>query len=271
MFERKTFKVSTSLFLLFLCEGLFSTSASIFVRENPDRTAPEYNVDYLAITFDTPLDVLNVNGLEIKEKTKIGLEKYSQNLQKSYEPVIKRIISGTYHYFFGYIINVEFGESNCTKGQKTNCVLKQNGESEMCTVTTFRDLKVICPIQKDCSAAEVKVDKNEHPIVQVTLAGSDIMESALLGLEEYSKNVNKPYKPVLISINRAYHYGEDDTNSAHFKIHVSFGERLKEGINPRYKKLKAHSGEFENCIVEVLYKQKCSGPPELKKVTCPLL
>ncbi|XP_051155610.1 uncharacterized protein LOC127278110 [Leptopilina boulardi] len=267
MFELKTFKVSTSLFLLFLCEGLFSTSASIFVRENPDRTAPEYNVDILAMNFLSPLNVLDVNGYTIKYNAEIGLEEYSQNLKKSYEPVIKRIINGTQQYYLGYKVNVEFGESNCTKGQKINCVLKQNGESEKCTVIVSRTLEVVCPLQNYCSAIEVGVDKNELPIAQVELFGNDIMESAQLGLEEYSKNLNKPYKPVLISIHRAYQYAHNNINSAHYKIHVSFGERLKEEC----KEQRTNCGESEDCIVEVLYKQKCSGPPELKKVSCPLL
>lgn len=77
---------------------------------------------------------IDVNSKDVQNYTSLGLEEYAKD--KSYEPTIVKINSATEQIVAGslYKINVTFGETNCVKGQKTNCALKQNGETQNCIV-----------------------------------------------------------------------------------------------------------------------------------------
>lgn len=76
----------------------------------------------------------DVNDLVIRKYADFGLKQYSQNLQKSYEPLVAEVISASAQTVAGtlYKIKVKFAESNCAKGTTKNCLLKTDGESEEC-------------------------------------------------------------------------------------------------------------------------------------------
>ncbi|XP_043475860.1 uncharacterized protein LOC122507303 [Leptopilina heterotoma] len=84
--------------------------------------------------IQTSVTDIDVDNSQVLKYAPLGLEKYAAN--KSYEPIIGKINRATGQTVVKeiYKINVTFGETNCAKGQKTNCALKPNAESENCTI-----------------------------------------------------------------------------------------------------------------------------------------
>ncbi|KAK9294682.1 hypothetical protein QLX08_010799 [Tetragonisca angustula] len=77
---------------------------------------------------------INVNDPTIKELANKGLSKFSENSEGSNEPIIVEIVDASQQVVSGmlYKIKVKLGTSNCPKGTKNGCQLKEGTEIKEC-------------------------------------------------------------------------------------------------------------------------------------------
>ncbi|XP_043481979.1 uncharacterized protein LOC122511039 [Leptopilina heterotoma] len=127
MFSFNHLQVSTCTFLLLLVIGMSSARSY-------QKTISVCSLNDEETSIQTGVTDIDVDNSKILMYASLGLEKYAAN--KSYKPVIGKINSATGETVAQkiYKINVTFGETNCAKGQKTNCAQKPNAESENCTI-----------------------------------------------------------------------------------------------------------------------------------------
>ncbi|XP_043481981.1 uncharacterized protein LOC122511040 [Leptopilina heterotoma] len=142
MFSFNHLQVSTCTFLVLLIIGM---SSALSLRKEQTKRS----VTGPAILSETEF---KVNHPYIEQFAHRGLAKYA--MDKSYKPIIVKINSARVQHVAGLLfkINVTFGETNCAKGQETNCELKENGKSETCIVEALSQtwidqakITVICP------------------------------------------------------------------------------------------------------------------------------
>ncbi|XP_068981930.1 uncharacterized protein [Bombus flavifrons] len=81
----------------------------------------------------------NVNDSTIKELADKGLKKFSENSEGSNEPMIVEIVDASKQVVSGllYKIRVKLGTSNCPKGKKDGCQLKEGTEIKECLFTIW--------------------------------------------------------------------------------------------------------------------------------------
>ncbi|XP_017761376.1 PREDICTED: uncharacterized protein LOC108551655 [Eufriesea mexicana] len=77
---------------------------------------------------------INVNDPIVQELVNKGLTKFSENSEGSNEPMIAEIVDASRQVVSGYLylIKVKLGTSNCPKGTKNNCQLKEGTEIKEC-------------------------------------------------------------------------------------------------------------------------------------------
>ena len=97
---------------------------------------------------------VNVNDPTIKELADKGLKKFSENSEGSNEPMIVEIVEASKQVVSGllYKIRVKLGTSNCPKGTKDGCQLKEGTEIKECLFTSkntssFILVKDLMPVQ----------------------------------------------------------------------------------------------------------------------------
>lgn len=141
MFSFYRLQVSTCTFLVILVIGM--SSALSIRKEVMKRSVPSNTRAGLQLPTVPKVETsLNVNDADVQQFARFGLKKYAAN--KSYEPMIVKINSATLKFVKGnfYKINVTFGETNCAKGQKKNCVLNKNAKTENCIIEALAQLWV---------------------------------------------------------------------------------------------------------------------------------
>ena len=81
----------------------------------------------------------NVDDPEIQNLADKGLQKFSENLEGTNEPIITEIVEASQQVVSGYLykIKVNLGTSTCAKGVKTNCQLKKGSEIQQCLFTVW--------------------------------------------------------------------------------------------------------------------------------------
>lgn len=209
---------------------------------------------------------IQVNDAEIENFVNMALKNYSHNLQKSYEPVVVSIIDATVQVVSGklYKIRVKFGESNCAKGTKDNCLVKSDGESEECDLRIFVKpwLKEDPEVTYKCGPERKKrfikskefVEKREAlqgmpgASWQKDVNDPEIQDYAKLGLEKYSNEVFKgSYEPLIAEVMSA---SAQVVAGTLYKIKVKFGESsCTKGIKNNC--LLKSDGKSEECLIEI--------------------
>ncbi|XP_017890067.1 uncharacterized protein LOC108630970 [Ceratina calcarata] len=81
----------------------------------------------------------NIDDPYIQEIVQKGLQKFSENSEGSNEPMIVQIVEASEQVVSGtlYKVKVKLGTSNCPKGTKNNCQLKEGSEVKDCLITAW--------------------------------------------------------------------------------------------------------------------------------------
>ncbi|XP_076667577.1 uncharacterized protein LOC143368587 [Andrena cerasifolii] len=81
----------------------------------------------------------SVDDPEIQDLANKGLQKFSENLEGTNEPIITEIVEASQQVVSGYLykIKVNLGTSTCAKGVKSNCQLKKGSEIQQCLFTIW--------------------------------------------------------------------------------------------------------------------------------------
>lgn len=81
----------------------------------------------------------NVDDPEIQNLANKGLQKFSENLEGTNEPIITEIVEASQQVVSGFLykIKVNLGTSTCAKGVKSNCQLKEGSEIQQCLFTIW--------------------------------------------------------------------------------------------------------------------------------------
>ena len=81
----------------------------------------------------------NVDDPEIQNFANKGLQKFSENLEGTNEPIITEIVEASQQVVSGFLykIKVNLGTSTCAKGVKSNCQLKEGSEIQQCLFTIW--------------------------------------------------------------------------------------------------------------------------------------
>ncbi|XP_076756594.1 uncharacterized protein LOC143426815 [Xylocopa sonorina] len=139
----------------------------------------------------------DVNDPEIKQLAAKGLMKFSENSEGSNEPMIVQIVEASQQVVSGmlYKIRVKLGTSNCPKGTKANCQLKEGSEIKECLFTIWSQPWI------DKGNPKITIDCNLHNKKR-SLRGSgynqkmlkmaqEIKDETLF--EDFIKNFDKSY------------------------------------------------------------------------------
>ncbi|KAG7204056.1 hypothetical protein KM043_001912 [Ampulex compressa] len=94
---------------------------------------------YAAKRLAGGVTTLRVDHPDVKDMANKGLQKFSENLEGTNEPIIVEIVNATSQVVSGmlYKIVVKLGASNCPKGIKENCELKSGSDIKECLFTIW--------------------------------------------------------------------------------------------------------------------------------------
>ncbi|XP_043480453.1 uncharacterized protein LOC122510104 [Leptopilina heterotoma] len=214
---------------------------------------------------------LDVNDSDLQGFVNMALDNYSQNLKKTYEPVVVKVISASVQVVSGqlYTIRAQLGESNCAKGTKGNCLFKTDGESEECVFKIWSQpwTKKAPEITYKCGPERRKrLVKREVP---QNMPGSErpknvndpeIKKYADFGLQKYSQNLQKSYEPLVAEVISA---SAQTVAGTIYKIKVKFAEsNCAKGTKENC--LLKTDGESEECLLEIWSKPwEDKGKPQV--------
>ncbi|XP_051166625.1 uncharacterized protein LOC127284941 [Leptopilina boulardi] len=200
---------------------------------------------------------IDVNDPDVKRFVNMALNNYSENLKKEYEPIVVNINDASVQIVSGklYKIKVTFGESNCARGIKENCLAKTNGELEECLLKVWHKpwLKNEEPqITYECNGRNKRSANVEKKIMpgaphEKDVNDPEIKKYANFALKEYSKNLEKSYEPLIVEVLSA---SSQVVAGILYKMKVKFGEsNCAKGIKENC--LLKTNGESEVCFIEI--------------------
>ncbi|CAL7951169.1 unnamed protein product [Xylocopa violacea] len=140
----------------------------------------------------------DVNDPQIQELATKGLMKFSENSEGSNEPMIVQIVEASQQVVAGmlYKIRVKLGTSDCPKGTKLNCQLKEGSEIKECLFTIWSQPWI------DHGYPKITIDCNLHDRRKRSLRGSQYNQKMLKLAQEikdetlfenFIKDFNKSY------------------------------------------------------------------------------
>lgn len=118
----------------------------------------------------------NVNDPEIIEYANLGITKLSQNLESTNEPILVEIIEASSQVVSGisYKIKVKVGVSDCPKGTKVNCQLKEGSDIKECLFSIWSQPWV------DKGSPDIKINCDHDARSKRSLKGATYIQNMLI-------------------------------------------------------------------------------------------
>lgn len=158
----------------------------------------------------------NVNDPEIIEYANLGITKLSQNFESTNEPILVEIIEASSQVVSGmsYKIKVKVGVSDCPKGTKVNCQLKEGSDIKECLISIWSQPWL------DKGSPDTKINCDHDARSKRSLKGATYIRNMLVQAD--SMRHERMFQDFIVNFNK--NYSSDKEKQYRFKI---FKKNLK--------------------------------------------
>ncbi|XP_033218564.1 uncharacterized protein LOC117173989 [Belonocnema kinseyi] len=201
---------------------------------------------------------MNISDPDIQNYAKLGLQQYSQSLQSVNEPVIARIVEASSQVVSGmlYRIKVQFGSSDCPKGQTENCQLQSDSELKECDIEAWSQpwldkgkpkITVTCGSKRRKRSTYEAKAKEWDDMYDMPVSIDDTVETnAQQGLQKYAETSKSLYEPLIAKIINA----TDNSDLGVTKITVKIGDSNCKKGEKNNCKLQPHT-KLKECLMRI--------------------
>ncbi|KAF7391280.1 hypothetical protein HZH66_009760 [Vespula vulgaris] len=198
----------------------------------------------------------NVSDPEIVQYANLGVTKLSQNLESTNEPILVEITEASAQVVSGmlYKIKVKLGVSDCPKGTKENCQLKEGSDLKECLFTIWSQPWL------DKGSPDIKITCDHDARRKRSLKGANYIQKMLVQADNMRHE--RMFQDFIVNFNK--NYLSDKERKYRFKI---FQKNLK--IIERLQTYEQGTGEygvtmFADLTSEEFKKQYLGLRPDLR-------
>ncbi|XP_046826933.1 uncharacterized protein LOC124427718 [Vespa crabro] len=152
----------------------------------------------------------DINDPEIVKFANLGVTKFSQNLESTNEPILVEIIEASFQVVSGFLykIKVKLGVSNCPKGTKENCQLKEGSDLKECLFTIWSQPWL------DKGSPDIKINCDQNTKRKRSLKGANYIRNMLIQAD--SMRNERLFQNFIVNFNK--NYSSDKEKKYRFKI-----------------------------------------------------